>query len=1309
MALQGIPINEDDCIGDSLDVINTAFLNLDNNIADVKVKIAGVAAEVDKIVLDQNYIGNWVKSPTDAGTPAGNGRFLKHNSATDSWVFDTNIYSAINSSVVGIGTTSPAAKLHINSTASNTPALIVDSTDSLANMEIRGASGGSIDFKKTGSPLDYIVRLQSEGSGDINGGGALKVLGNYFDIAAGSSTSALLSLMRLTNTSGGRVGIGTTDPQYKLHVEGDTYVNGLGMFSSGIKIIGSTGSIGVSSIGTGSIIEQRSNGTEGDAAYMAFNRVGSQGVRFGLDVDNYLKIGGWSLGNNSYRIVHEGLVNPSLSGRVLANGMDITQASGSATIELKGTTGSYIDLAPSVSEDYNLRLASWPTENAVVSINNGLYVYTGGTSVAPTFNTVFTPTGRVGIGTTSPQSKLHVDGVLTLGRQTSEDEGAEISFARSTDNTEYFRLDTYGSSADPRFRLISPYGEVFTASRNATDGVRVGFNRTSPRCAVDIQGTCFATILSADTIYASNVVYDAPAVNELVLQNLTVNDAATFNSSTVNAKFLNLTNSTGYAGVEAKGLSGSYVDLTGPHNDSADYDLRLIHENGSAVPSRLQSVHNFGIFTGLNVNSQTLQFVVTTTGNIGIGTSNPTSKLHVNGSTVLADLTASTLNVPGNSFLTALSTSSLSAATLTASTLTANALSATNLTVRGSTILLSGLQVFGDAGIFANRGTISSLTVSNSLSVTGNTYIAALTATGGAFLNGVISVGRQDSNQEGGQINLRRASDNSDSIGLDLLGNTDDPRFRVYSINRSAEIFTAQHIVGEGSRFGIGISAPQATLDVNGTVKARSTISVDDPSTGDNFLRLSQNRIIAFSNVNSRAELQINTYSHSSPSNSQFRDFALYDGKGGLILKGIGNGTSSRVGINKADPQATCHVGGDLTVDGNLVVNGKNLNQLPDGVPIGTVTWLATDSVPLGYLKCDGTAYSKTEYPALFAKIGNTFATTGGLPAPASTAFRVPDLRSEFIRGWDNGRGVDSGRTLGSNQSGAFESHSHNIDTVGSTYNGGFNAIWLSRTTRVAQGFNPEIQNTAFVNAMVNGNQLTNATGANETRPRNVALMPCIKAYNPEEAIELQSTLNLTQYATQSWVELNFPNNTELTTTLQPYAKLSAVDTIETIKIFRVNTDDKFNTYINGVQVIDDGKGAGVDRIYEWKYLTSESRYGSRWYFNSTPNSVSYATRLGVYIPGKTSRMTLVVNNDGGGPRSFKFATSQSYIEVTTTQGRTYTKTAGQTMFKNNSTVTLTPGVDLPLAILIDTGAEGDKVISFVNDTIGNLATAVWT
>ena len=65
-------------------------------------------------------------------------------------------------------------------------------------------------------------------------------------------------------------------------------------------------------------------------------------------------------------------------------------------------------------------------------------------------------------------------------------------------------------------------------------------------------------------------------------------------------------------------------------------------------------------------------------------------------------------------------------------------------------------------------------------------------------------------------------------------------------------------------------------------------------------------------------------------------------------------------------------------------------------------------------------------------------------------------------------------------------------------------------------------------------------------------------------------------------------------------------------------------------------------------------------------------------------------------------------IEVTTTQGRTYTKTAGQTMFNNNSTVTLTPGVDLPLAILIDTGAEGDGVISFVNDTIGNLATAVW-
>lgn len=64
-----------------------------------------------------------------------------------------------------------------------------------------------------------------------------------------------------------------------------------------------------------------------------------------------------------------------------------------------------------------------------------------------------------------------------------------------------------------------------------------------------------------------------------------------------------------------------------------------------------------------------------------------------------------------------------------------------------------------------------------------------------------------------------------------------------------------------------------------------------------------------------------------------------------------------------------------------------------------------------GALLCDGSAISRASYADLFAIIGTTYGAGNG-----STSFNIPDLRGEFIRGLDNGRGVDSGRTLGSYQ-----------------------------------------------------------------------------------------------------------------------------------------------------------------------------------------------------------------------------------------------------------------------------------------------------
>jgi len=155
-------------------------------------------------------------------------------------------------------------------------------------------------------------------------------------------------------------------------------------------------------------------------------------------------------------------------------------------------------------------------------------------------------------------------------------------------------------------------------------------------------------------------------------------------------------------------------------------------------------------------------------------------------------------------------------------------------------------------------------------------------------------------------------------------------------------------------------------------------------------------------------------------------------------------------------------------------------------VPTASVFALATSTVPSGYLECDGAAVSRTTYADLFAAIGTTYGSGNG----AST-FNVPNLRGEFIRGWDNGRGVDSGRTLGSTQSDENKSHNHTITDPGHNHQVNINVY--------QQGAGPNAS-TDMANRAGNTTSSTSTTGISlaasggtESRPRNVAMMYVIK------------------------------------------------------------------------------------------------------------------------------------------------------------------------------------------------------------------------
>ena len=163
------------------------------------------------------------------------------------------------------------------------------------------------------------------------------------------------------------------------------------------------------------------------------------------------------------------------------------------------------------------------------------------------------------------------------------------------------------------------------------------------------------------------------------------------------------------------------------------------------------------------------------------------------------------------------------------------------------------------------------------------------------------------------------------------------------------------------------------------------------------------------------------------------------------------------------------------------------LASLDSGIAAGTIITYAGNSAPADWFECDGSAVSRTTYADLYAVVGDTYGAGDG-----STTFNLPDLRGEFLRGWDDGRGVDSGRVLGSSQSSDNKGHSH---TASVSDPGHFHYV----QTAPGSGLAIRLVNNGSTQWAQTGSATTNVSvsnsteGSSEFRPRNIALMYCIK------------------------------------------------------------------------------------------------------------------------------------------------------------------------------------------------------------------------
>ena len=190
-------------------------------------------------------------------------------------------------------------------------------------------------------------------------------------------------------------------------------------------------------------------------------------------------------------------------------------------------------------------------------------------------------------------------------------------------------------------------------------------------------------------------------------------------------------------------------------------------------------------------------------------------------------------------------------------------------------------------------------------------------------------------------------------------------------------------------------------------------------------------------------------------------------------------------GLKTATPAATSN-------DTSVATTEFVRRAVDSSLPSGAVMYFAMQSAPTGWLKADGSAVSRTQYPALFAAIGTTFGAGNG-----KTTFNLPDLRGEFVRGWDNGRGIDPGRAFGSAQGDAIRNITGSIDTGINNGHQLFDEATATGALAISQrrwkAWTHETTDGRNNPAAFDFDASRVVPTAAENRPRNIALLACIK------------------------------------------------------------------------------------------------------------------------------------------------------------------------------------------------------------------------
>lgn len=181
----------------------------------------------------------------------------------------------------------------------------------------------------------------------------------------------------------------------------------------------------------------------------------------------------------------------------------------------------------------------------------------------------------------------------------------------------------------------------------------------------------------------------------------------------------------------------------------------------------------------------------------------------------------------------------------------------------------------------------------------------------------------------------------------------------------------------------------------------------------------------------------------------------------------------------------------------NGAVTQEKLNSSVTLVPTGAIMPFAMNTAPSGWLAANGSAVSRTAFAALFAAIGTTYGAGDG-----STTFTLPDLRASFVRGAGSD-GVATAGVFGAKQADAVINHTHSgrtgddsPDHTHSTYaakpDPNVSYVWPASAVKGDISYGTGGASTRHQHNFTTNSQ--DPAGTTETRPRNIAMLYCIKA-----------------------------------------------------------------------------------------------------------------------------------------------------------------------------------------------------------------------